>query len=418
MQSTLDSVDQSALEVSQSPRRAAGLRKDTVYIAAAVIAVVILGGLSIASQRQRGSQQTFSESPMVFGKPDMAQTTPTAKLQSGYAGFDPAKRTASYEQSAERLPPTKAEKGGSNAKVAAEVADDEAERLRAELEQMRLVQQSQQRDRAMAEYEAAMNSPLLFKSAPVVRPGDRAVTSATAGQGGSEAMVVQVGTLPTSLTANAQDAKSRFLTDAASVEPYLRKPLIGVQSDYEVKAGGFIPAALVTEINSDLPGEVIAQVTQNVFDTVSGKHLLIPQGTRVLGKYQSLVSNGQNRALIVWTRLVMPSGDSIVLEGMPGTDQAGAAGAEDQVDYHLDKLAAAATLSTAIAYGGNLARDGGRDRDNLDVVGETIAQESSKIGGRIIDRQLDVQPTIRIRQGHPVNVLVNKDMILKPYVEN
>jgi type IV secretion system protein VirB10 len=194
--------------------------------------------------------------------------------------------------------------------------------------------------------------------------------------------------------------------------------LIGVQSVYEVKAGGFIPVALITAINSDLPGEVIAQVRENVYDTVSGEHLLIPQGTRVLGKYQSLISNGQNRALIVWTRLVMPNGNGIVLDGMPGTDQSGAAGAEDEVDYHLDKLAAAATLSTAIAYGGNLAREGGRDRDDLDVVGETIAQQSSKIGGRLIDRQLDVQPTIRIRQGYSMNVMVNKDMVLEPYREN
>jgi type IV secretion system protein TrbI len=404
---TIDDVEQPPIEASHRPRRAAGLKKESIYIAAAMIAVVILGGLSIASQRNRAAQQPVVETPMVFGKPDMAQTTPAAKLQGSYSGFDPAKLTASYAQATVAPDTTQP----------ATKDDGEADRMRLELEQMRFAQQTQQRDRVLAEYEAAMNSPLLFKTAPVVRPGDRLNPTATAGQGGPEPVMVQVGQIPSSQLANAQDAKSRFLTDGASVEPYLRKPLIGTQSDYELKAGGFIPAALVTEINSDLPGEVIAQVTQNVFDTVTGEHLLIPQGTRVLGKYQSLVSNGQNRALIVWTRLVMPNGDSIVLEGMPGTDQAGAAGAEDQVDYHLDKLAAAATLSSAIAYGGNLAREGGRDRDDVDVVGETIAQESSKIGGRIIDRQLDVQPTIRIRQGHPVNVLVNKDMTLRPYIE-
>jgi type IV secretion system protein VirB10 len=409
---TLDVVEQPPIEVNRAPRRTAGLRRESIYIAVAVIAVVILGGLSIASQRNRAAQAQVADAPIVFGKPDMAQTTPAAKLQGTYAGFDPSKLPGRY--GSETTSTT--QQGVANVGDASRENDDAAQ-LRRELEQMQLAQQSQLRDRALAEYEAAMNSPLLFKSAPVVRPGDRLAPSASAGRAGGDEVTVRLSQVPSSQMANAQDAKSRFLTEAASVEPYLRKPLIGAHSAFELKAGGFIPAALVTEINSDLPGEVIAQVTQNVFDTVSGDHLLIPQGTRLLGKYQSLVSNGQNRALIVWTRLVMPNGDSIVLDGMPGTDQAGAAGAADQVDYHLDKLAAAATLSTALAYGGNLAREGGRDRDDLDVVGETIAQESSKIGGRIIDRQLDVQPTIRIRQGHSVNVLVNKDMILRPYRE-
>ena len=417
-----------AVESRTSPRRGAGLRKETVYLAGLGAAVLVLGGLFVAAQRQRGLAGRFNESPMIFGKPEMAQATPTAKLPSNYAGFDPAALARGYE---ELKKPQKPDAATPATREGGDPTRDDAEQLRLQLAQMRVDLRNQQRDsdrsRAMAEYEAAMSSPLLFKTVPVVRPGEhggrdeRGGPVAMPAQGGGASMMIDAGSVPrvhrAKQLANQQDAKSKFLTDAASVEPYLRKPLVGVQSPYELKAGGFIPVALVTAINSDLPGEVIAQVSQNVFDTVTGEHLLIPQGTRVLGKYQSLVSNGQNRALVVWTRLVMPNGDSIVLEGMPGTDQAGAAGAQDEVDYHLDKLAAAATLSTAIAYGGNLAREGGRDRDNTDVVGETIAQESSKIGGRIIDRQLDVQPTIKIRQGHPLNVLVNKDMILKPYIE-
>ncbi len=136
---------------------------------------------------------------------------------------------------------------------------------------------------------------------------------------------------------------------------------------------------------------------------------------KLLGKYQSLVANGQNRALLVWQRLIYPNGNSIVLDGMPGTDEAGMAGLQDQVDYHLDKLAEATALSTAIAYAGNLSRNpqsnsGGYS--SSDVIGDAVAQQANRIGEKIIDKQLDVQPTITIRQGWPLRVFVNMDMVL------
>jgi len=407
---TTDPAAPPPIDAHVPPPRGAGLRKNAVYLAVLVGAVVVLGGLAIASRRAQRTHTTV-ETPLVFGKPEMMQTTPAAKLQAGYAGFDPSALSAGYADARTTTPATQPSGDA-----------DELARLRTQLMQAELSREQDARSRALAEYEAAMASPLLFKSAPLVKAG----ADGPSGVGGGAAAMPPLGAAaadPTSaarrtLVANAQDEKTRFLTDAAAVEPYLRKPLVPPRSDFELKAGSFIPAALVTAINSDLPGEVIAQVTQNVFDTRSGGQLLVPQGTRVLGRYQSLVSNGQNRALVVWTRLVMPNGKSIVLDGMNGVDQTGAAGAADQVDYHLDKLAAAATLSTALAYGGNLAREGGRDRDGLNIVGETAAQEASRIGGRIVDRQLDVQPTIKIRQGFPLNVLVNKDMVLEPYADD
>jgi len=216
---------------------------------------------------------------------------------------------------------------------------------------------------------------------------------------------------------NHQRDKEAFLTQAATVEPYLTKPLLEPISPYEIKAGTVISGALLTAINTDLPGEVIGQVTENVYDSATGKYLLIPQGSRLLGKYQSLVTNGQSRALIVWQRLIFPNGNSIVLDGMPGTDEAGMAGLQDQVDYHLDKLAEATALSTAIAYAGNLARDpqSGSGYTGSDVIGDAVAQQANQVGENIINRQLDVQPTITIRQGWPFRVLVNMDMVLEPY---
>ena len=215
---------------------------------------------------------------------------------------------------------------------------------------------------------------------------------------------------------NRQDSKLRFLTRGSAVEPYVKQPLLVPRSPYELKAGSIIAAALVTAINSDLPGQVIGQITEHVYDSVSGRYLLVPQGSRLLGRYQSLISNGQNRALIVWDRLILPNGDSIALESMPGVDGQGQAGLADRVDYHLDRVGLAAALSIAITFAGNLARGrSGEQDDSRDVVGDTVAQEASRLGGRVIDRQLDTQPTITIRRGFPFRVLVNKDVVLRPY---
>ena len=190
----------------------------------------------------------------------------------------------------------------------------------------------------------------------------------------------------------------------------LHKPL----SDYEIKAGTVIPAALIAGLNSDLPGEIIGQVTEHVYDTASGRHLLIPQGTKIFGRYNAQVGLGQNRAQIVWDRLIMLNGNSVQLEAMVGVDKAGYAGLADQVDHHLGQLIGAVTLSSFISVGANLATDSG---DNVtDALGDAAAQQAADIGSQIVNRQLDVQPTITIRPGFKLNVLVNKDIIFpEPY---
>ena len=306
------------------------------------------------------------------------------------------------------------------------------------IEERRRLAQVRQRmlEEQRKELEKALDSPLVFSGAKGERDAGAAVamTPTTADPRGSAGVLQATpsqlpppapgvaGTSelqPPAFRPSSRQEKESFLTEAAQVEPYLNKPLLDPISKYGLKAGTLIPGALVTAINTDLPGEVIGQVTENVYDTVRGKHLLIPQGSRLLGKYQSLVSNGQNRALLVWRRLILPNGKSIVLDGMPGTDQAGQAGLRDRVDYHLDKLAGATALTTAIAYAGNLARNrdgGGRYGDRGgDVVGDTVAQQANRVGDKIIDRELDVQPTITVRAGWPMRVLVNKDIVLAPY---
>lgn len=184
---------------------------------------------------------------------------------------------------------------------------------------------------------------------------------------------------------------------------------------YELRAGSVIPAALITAIHSDLPGDLIAQVSDNVYDAETGRHLLIPQGSRLLGTYSSDILKGRNRVLVVWQRLILPNGKSISLDAMPGVDQTGAAGLHDQVDYHVENVVGATALSSAIAFTGNLARSRSEDGEALSIVGETVAQESARFGQQIIDRELRRPPTIMVRSGWQFNVLVNKDVPLEPY---
>ncbi|MEQ1819549.1 MAG: TrbI/VirB10 family protein [Terricaulis sp.] len=185
------------------------------------------------------------------------------------------------------------------------------------------------------------------------------------------------------------------------------------RSPYAIQAGSTISAALVTALNSDQPGRVVAQITEDVYDSVSGDHLLIPQGARLLGAYDAATNHGDQRLMVVWNRLIMPNGWSIALRGMPGTDAAGASGLRDTVDAHLGRVAFASLLSGALSVAANSAED---DSDRLsESVGNAAAQEAARVGARIVDRELSVRPTLRVRAGAPVRVLVSQDIVLRPY---
>lgn len=184
-------------------------------------------------------------------------------------------------------------------------------------------------------------------------------------------------------------------------------------SPYILQAGAVIPAALITGIRSDLPGLITAQVTQNVYDSPTGSLLLIPQGTRIVGEYDNGVTFGQRRVLLVWNRLILPNGRSIILERQPGADAAGYAGLEDGVDYHWWDLMKAAGLSTLLAVGAELATD---DEDRLvQAIRDGAVDTINDAGQQIVQRQLQVQPTLTIRPGFPVRVIVTRDLILEPY---
>jgi type IV secretion system protein TrbI len=209
---------------------------------------------------------------------------------------------------------------------------------------------------------------------------------------------------------NLQDRKSAFAS--TNREDFLNPNRIeDPVSPYQLMAGALIPASLITGINSDLPGTVIAQVTQNVYDTVRGQYLLIPQGSRLLGRYQSEVSFGQDRALVVWDRILFPDGGSITISE-PGSDASGYAGLKDRTDHHWDKVIAAAGLATLLGIGAELGP--GEDGDIERAIRRGATDTINEAGQRAVDRSLGVQPSITVRPGWPVNVIVTRDLVLRP----
>ncbi|MFQ3459649.1 TrbI/VirB10 family protein [Bradyrhizobium sp. UFLA01-814] len=213
---------------------------------------------------------------------------------------------------------------------------------------------------------------------------------------------------------SSQARKLAFVGAKADTETTNPHALLPAPSAFAVMAGSIIPASLVTGLNSDLPGATIGQVTENVYDTVTGEHLLIPQGTRLVGKYDSVVAFGQKRALVVWTRLILPNGNSIVIENLPATDVAGYAGLEDEVDFHTWQLLKGVALATLIGVGTQLSI-GNDESDLVKALRESTQQTTNRAGQRVVERELDVQPTITVRPGWPLRVIVSKDLVLKPY---
>jgi type IV secretory pathway VirB10-like protein len=218
-------------------------------------------------------------------------------------------------------------------------------------------------------------------------------------------------------TQNGQDRKLAFVN--ASVDRRTTSPdrIEAPASSYVVQAGNIIPASLITGIRSDLPGQITAQVTENVFDSPTGRFLLVPQGTRLIGIYDSQVAFGQSRVLLVWTRLIMPNGRSIVLERQSGADAAGYAGLEDDVDNHWGALFKAALLSTLLGVGSELGAgsDTGNNGGLIQALRLGASDSLNQTGQKVVQRNLNVQPTLTIRPGFPVRVIVNRDLLLEPY---
>ena len=254
--------------------------------------------------------------------------------------------------------------------------------------------------RRLAEEEAARLSNVFFQSGP--RTGGPAGT----------AMPGLAGLTGQPDGTAGQNRHTAFLNGPVDRQTVAPDRVTPPASPYILQAGAVIPAALITGIRSDLPGQITAQVTENVYDSPTGSLLLIPQGTRIIGQYDDGVTFGQRRVLLVWNRLILPGGRSIVLERLPGADASGYAGLEDGVDYHWWDLMKAAGLSTLLAVGTELAT---RDEDRLFRAIRDGAQDTvNQAGQQIVQRQLQVAPTLTIRPGFPVRIIVTRDLVFEP----
>lgn len=214
---------------------------------------------------------------------------------------------------------------------------------------------------------------------------------------------------------NGQVKKADFFNQDIKDLGYLPGTVVPQLSPYELKRGSVIPATLITGINSDLPGRITAQVSQHVFDSATGHRLLIPQGTKLFGRYDSDVSFGQSRVLVVWTDIIFPNGSTLQIGGMAGTDAQGYGGFTDKVDRHYLRTFGSAALLAVIGTGIDMAVPESSTLSTQDTASDAARRNFAETFGRVVERtinrNLDVQPTLEIRPGYKFNVLVDQDIV-------
>ena len=258
------------------------------------------------------------------------------------------------------------------------------------------------RQRAEQEREAARGSRLFF--------GGGSPESSSASLAGLQSSTEVSNATPATAPQSDAARKQTFLERASDRRTVSAERLSGLASPAILQAGSVIPAALITGIRSDLPGLVTAQVTQNVYDSPTGRILVIPQGSRLIGDYDADVAFGQSRILLAWNRLILPDGRSIVLERQPASDPRGFAGLQDGTNYHWGGVLKAALVSTLMGVGSELGA--GNDSELTRAIRRGTQDSINRAGEQIVSRELNVRPTLTIRPGFPVRVLVTRDLVL------
>ena len=215
---------------------------------------------------------------------------------------------------------------------------------------------------------------------------------------------------------NGQASKQQFFNQDIADLGYLPNSVVPQMSPFELKRGSVIPATLITGVNSDLPGRITAQVSQNVYDSATGRRLLIPQGAKLFGRYDSEVTFGQNRVLVVWTDIIFPNGSTLQIGGMAGTDGAGYGGFHDQVDNHYLRTFGSAILVALIGAGTEmLLPDDNSTSTTVDSASDaarrSFAETFGQISEQTVSKNLNVQPTLQIRPGYRFSVLVDRDIV-------
>ncbi|MCP1845859.1 type IV secretion system protein VirB10 [Bradyrhizobium sp. USDA 4538] len=297
-------------------------------------------------------------------------------------------------------------------------------RLEREAHEQYLREQQRQRMARVQANGAAYDSPLAINvsklqtsSAPVsnASPSTTTPRGSTGGAADLYAAALRAGFGTQNIDPNGQTAKEDFFNADLKKLGYLPNKVVAPTSAYELKRGSVIPATLITGINSDLPGRITAQVSQNVYDSATGHQLLIPQGAKLLGRYDSKISFGQSRILVVWTDIIFPNGSTLQIGGMAGTDSEGYGGFNDQVDNHYFQVFGSAILIAAIGAGIDMSVPAsspyGYRQTPSDAARNSFAETFGRVAEQTISKNLNVQPTLEIRPGYVFNVLVDQDMV-------
>jgi type IV secretion system protein VirB10 len=299
-------------------------------------------------------------------------------------------------------------------------------RLDREAHEQYLRERQRQRMARVQASDAAYDSPLAVSLGKLQSTGvatnDPAATSKSAAQaglgGGTQdlyASALRAGLGLQNIDPNGQRAKEDFFNADLKKIGYLPNKVVSPTSAYELKRGSVVPATLITGINSDLPGRITAQVSQNVYDSATGHLLLIPQGAKLLGRYDSKVSFGQGRVLVVWTDIIFPNGSTLQIGGMAGTDAEGYGGFTDQVDNHYFQVFGSAIMIAAIGAGIDMAMPAsspyGYQQTPTDAARNSFVESFGRVAEQTISKNLNVQPTLEIRPGYVFNVLVDQDMV-------
>ena len=308
-----------------------------------------------------------------------------------------------------------------------ELENEEGWRARLEREQREQYLRERQRQRMarLQANDAAYDAPLAIDRSKLEARADETTSARTATNTPSSttagansdlyAAALRVGLGGQNIDPNGQSSKEDFFNADLKELGYLPNRVVPQQSPYELRRGSVIPATLITGINSDLPGRITAQVSQNVYDSATGHRLLIPQGTKLFGRYDSKMSFGQSRVLVVWTDIIFPNGSTLQIGGMAGTDAQGYGGFHDKVNNHYWRTFGSAALIALIGTGMDASLPESSTLATQDTASDAarrnFAESFGSVAEQTISRNLNIQPTLEIRPGYKFNVLVDQDVI-------
>ncbi|NHT77682.1 IncP-type conjugal transfer protein TrbI [Rhizobiaceae bacterium CRRU44] len=310
-----------------------------------------------------------------------------------------------------------------------ESEEDWKARLKREQDEQSIREAQRQRMARLQARATALDSPLkvdvsdLEKAKEDTDNGHQPSTNSANSASDLYAAALKSGVMGQNADQNGQTTKEEFFNQDIKDLGYLPNKVVPQISPFELKRGSVIPATLITGLNSDLPGRITAQISHNIYDSATGYRLLIPQGAKLFGRYDSKVAFGQERVLVVWTDLIFPNGATLQIGGMAGTDAEGYGGLRDNVDRHFWRTFGSAALVALFGTGIDMSMPESSTLVTQDTASDAARRNFAESFGRVaeqtISKNLNVQPTINIRPGYTFNVLVDQDIVFpSAYREN